>query len=143
VALRCLAAALRTATQAQPAATQFCACNVEWGKSQWSELPILRLVHEAPESDAKGALSDSGSESGVADTPVARVEAFLVEHTKSGRSWSRIQGKSLHQLGLDSLEVVQIRNLFNKKFGLNVPLGVVADPSATLADLSESLAKFF
>ena len=43
VALRCLAAALRTASQAQPAATQFCACNVEWQKSQWSELPILRL----------------------------------------------------------------------------------------------------
>ena len=141
MALRCLAAALRTATQAQPAATQFCACNVEWSKSQWSELPILRLVHEAPEAEVSWT-SESGSESGAADTPVARVEAFLVEHTKSGRSWSRIQGKSLHQLGLDSLEVVQVRNLFNKKFGVNVPLGVVADPSATLADLSESLAKF-
>ena len=93
---------------------------------------ILRASSECPTS----------SKSAVASTPVARAEAFLVEHTKSGRSWSRVQGKSLHQLGLDSLEVVQIRNLFNKKFSVNVPLGVVADPSALLSDLAESLAKF-
>merc|ERR1712167_373222 len=44
IALRCLATALRTASQAQLASVQFCACDMEWEKSQWSGLPILKRL---------------------------------------------------------------------------------------------------
>merc|ERR1719429_597456 len=44
-ALNCLAAALRIAGQAQPLAVQLCASDVSWGKTQWSDLAMLDLVH--------------------------------------------------------------------------------------------------
>merc|ERR1719335_1119793 len=44
IGLRCLAAALRSATKAQPDAVQFCACDVDWRRSHWKDLPIVDLV---------------------------------------------------------------------------------------------------
>mmetsp|Transcript_123527 Transcript_123527/g.395126 ORF Transcript_123527/g.395126 Transcript_123527/m.395126 type:complete len:2722 (+) Transcript_123527:112-8277(+) len=139
-ALQCLAAALRVAGQAQPAAVQFCACDVDWRKSQWNGLPILELVHDSapPEAEPEAAAGNKvGSESGG-----KRVENFLLQHTKSGTSWKKIQGKSLHLLGLDSLEIVQIRNFFNKQFGVNVPLSLIADPSVKLSALVPALCEY-
>jgi len=139
-ALQCLAAALRVAGQAQPAAVQFCACDVDWRKSQWNGLPILELVHDRapPEAEPEAAAGNKvGSESGG-----KRVENFLLQHTKSGTSWKKIQGKSLHLLGLDSLEIVQIRNFFNKQFGVNVPLSLIADPSVKLSALVPALCEY-
>jgi len=143
-ALSCLAAALRCAGQAQPAAVQVCACDVDWQKSQWKDLPILDLVSERSSANAgdEGDKHAAGVEVAAADSPQKRIEDFMVQHTKSGSSWKRIQGKSLHQLGLDSLEIVQLRNLFNKKFGVNVPLSVVADPSQQLNSLAPALCKY-
>jgi len=144
-ALGCLAAALRSAGQAQPSATQFCACDVQWQKSQWRDLPILDLVWERP-ADTAPVGGDAGAKAAeVSDggaTPQKKVEDFLVSSTRSSGSWKRIQGKTLHQLGLDSLEVVQLRNLFNKKFGVTVPLGVVADSTQKLSDLGAALGKY-
>eukprot|EP00931_Biecheleriopsis_adriatica_P089661 TRINITY_DN6374_c0_g2_i1.p1 TRINITY_DN6374_c0_g2~~TRINITY_DN6374_c0_g2_i1.p1 ORF type:complete len:2763 (+),score=637.33 TRINITY_DN6374_c0_g2_i1:1190-8290(+) len=139
-ALKCLEVALRQASQAQPGAPQLCACDVQWQKSQWQDLPILEHVHDrsaapAEENPAAGA-EDSGSKE-------SSVQVFLAQQAKSGGgSWGRVKGKSLHQLGLDSLELVQLRNQFNKKYSVNVPLGVIADPSQKLGDLAAALLKF-
>merc|ERR1711920_1165686 len=70
-----------------------------------------------------------------ADSLQNDVETFMVQHTK-GSSWKKVQNKSLFQLGLDSLEIVQVRNLFNKRFSTNVPLGMFADASQKVSDLA-------
>eukprot|EP00930_Biecheleria_cincta_P009311 TRINITY_DN11101_c0_g2_i1.p1 TRINITY_DN11101_c0_g2~~TRINITY_DN11101_c0_g2_i1.p1 ORF type:complete len:2749 (+),score=545.09 TRINITY_DN11101_c0_g2_i1:120-8366(+) len=139
-ALRCLAVALRQASQAQPGASQLCACDVEWEKSQWQDLPILEHVHDRS-SSATPARAGGAEESG--GSTESSVQGFLASMAKSGGGvWGRVKGKSLHQLGLDSLELVQLRNQFNKKFSVNVPLGVVADPSQKLGELAAALLKF-
>jgi len=155
VALRCLGAALRTATQAQPAAVQFCACDVEWSKSQWSKLPILELVEEDHEgvadvpdlalvtASADPVMAKADMEKGAAaeETQRKALEKFI-ESWSSGKTFSKVQGKTLVQLGVDSLEMVQFRNAFNKRFNVTVPLGVVADPSQKIAKLAEVLEKY-
>eukprot|EP00443_Scrippsiella_acuminata_P020537 CAMPEP_0115241604 /NCGR_PEP_ID=MMETSP0270-20121206/38516_1 /TAXON_ID=71861 /ORGANISM="Scrippsiella trochoidea, Strain CCMP3099" /LENGTH=2756 /DNA_ID=CAMNT_0002656631 /DNA_START=62 /DNA_END=8332 /DNA_ORIENTATION=- len=142
-ALSCLAAVLRCAGQAQPAAVQVCACDVDWQRSQWKDLPVLDLVLERSLTSTKDQPeSTGGAEAAAVDSPQKRIEDFLVRHTKSGNNWKRIQGKSLHQLGFDSLEIVQLRNMFNKHFGVNVPLSTVADPSQQLNILAPALCRY-
>lgn len=136
-ALNCLAVALCQATQVQ-GCTQMCACDVQWQKSQWKDLPILEHVHDrkAFQEEAKPKAEENGSKEG-------SIQGFLAQQAKSGGgNWGRVKGKSLHQLGLDSLELVQLRNLFNKKYNVNVPLGTIADPSQKLGDLASALLKF-
>merc|ERR1712032_545160 len=60
VALSCLAGALRASRQGrgQRGPSQFCACDVDWSKSSWSNLRILELVHDADDS-AEGAAADA------------------------------------------------------------------------------------
>lgn len=138
VALRCLAAALRSANRAQQAVMQFCACDVEWQRSQWKDLPILHLVAEKQvqlESQAPAAAQNDARPSGRAS-----LEEFMANYTS--QSWSKIKGKSLVKLGLDSLEVVQLRNQLNKNFSINVPLKIVAEPSQKLGDLVTALESY-
>jgi hypothetical protein len=54
-ALRCLGAAIRSATKAQPVAVQFCASDVDWTKTQWKDLSIVDLItgRPKPEADSK------------------------------------------------------------------------------------------
>lgn len=138
VALRCLGAALRAATQAQPSALQFCACDVNWPQSQWSDLPVLEYVTERAQKTSDASKESGGAAKQVDGAPDLLVEKFMVEHTK-GSSWKRIQNKSLHQLGLDSLEIVQLRNAFNKQFNVNVPLSAIADSSQKVVDIAAKL----
>jgi len=142
-ALQCLAAGLRIVGQPQPSAVQLCACDVDWQKSQWKDLPILDFVTGITKEDKSDALSSAPSEQNAkgAESSLSRVQDFMVTHTKSGGTWKRIQGKSLHQLGLDSLEIVQLRNMFNKKFGVNAPLSLLADPSQKVAELATALCE--
>lgn len=135
-ALECLAVALSQATQVQ-GCTQLCACDVQWQKSQWKDLPILDHVHDRKlfQEEVKPKEENGSKESSI--------QGFLSQQAKTGGgNWGRVKGKSLHQLGLDSLELVQLRNLFNKKYNVNVPLGIIADPSQKLGDLASALLKF-
>jgi len=103
----------------------------------------LDLVSEgAAEARAAKAVDQSkeGKQSDGA-TVAQQVEAFLIQHAKNGSSWKRIQSKTLFQLGLDSLDVVQLRGLFNKKFGINAPLNIIADSSLKLSDLAKALCE--
>ena len=47
---------------------------------------------------------------------------------------------ALLELGLDSLDLVQLRNGFQKAFKANVPLGVFTNANQTLAELLDKLA---
>merc|ERR1711937_758259 len=82
-------------------------------------------------------------EKGAADEETQRraLEKFI-ESWSSGKTFSKIQGKTLVQLGVDSLEMVQFRNAFNKRFNVTVPLGIVADPSQKISKLAEVLEKY-
>lgn len=137
-ALRCLAAALRSAHGAQQAVVQFCACDVDWQRSQWKDLPILDLVAEGQAAQPEGKLAATPSDAGALGK--GSLEDFMANYTS--QAWSRIKGKSLIKLGLDSLEVVVLRNQFNKHFGVNVPLKVVAEPSQKIADLVTAMGTF-
>lgn len=66
------------------------------------------------------------------------VEAFLLRKTDA-KSWLGASKKSLTQLGLDSLDVVQVRNAFQKEFKAQVPLSVFSKPNQSLQDLRRSL----
>lgn len=124
-ALSCLAAALRIAGQAHPMAMQICASDVEWAKSQWNDLPILELVHTP---SASMSIADPPRAGGAVSSE-RTIEEFMLKNLKSGGKWKRAETKSLLDLGLDSLETVQLRNAFNKHFNANVPLSVMADSS--------------
>ena len=49
-------------------------------------------------------------------------------------------GLSLVELGLDSLDLVQLRNGFQKKFKVNVPMATFTNAQQTLADLLARLS---
>jgi len=142
VALRCLAMALRTASQSQLANVQFCACDMKWEKSQWSALPILKRISgvQSPEP-SKHARETMVKAISPRSAQRKSIEEF-VEQQANGTAFSKICKKTLPQIGFDSLEMVQFRNAFNKRFSVNVPLGLVADPSQKLGDLAEELGKF-
>jgi len=137
-ALRCLAASLRSAATSQQAACQFCACDVEWQQSQWKDLPILDLVTERQAPSLPGPAP--AGEFNKSAPGIPSLEEFMANYTS--QAWTRIKGKSLMKLGLDSLEIVQFRNQFNKHFGANVPLRVVAEPSQKIGDLVLALEPF-
>eukprot|EP00929_Paragymnodinium_shiwhaense_P093438 TRINITY_DN5360_c0_g1_i18.p1 TRINITY_DN5360_c0_g1~~TRINITY_DN5360_c0_g1_i18.p1 ORF type:complete len:2480 (-),score=488.65 TRINITY_DN5360_c0_g1_i18:355-7005(-) len=136
VALRCLASALRTATQAQRDAVQFAACDVDWKKSTWADLPILGLVHE--KEQIPGDASDADDVEDEAQALHAAIEALFTKHAGDG-VWRKNTNKPLHQLGFDSFDTVQLRNAFNKQFGVTVPLSVFMDPRKAAADILQEL----
>jgi len=143
VALQCLAAALHMAAQPQHTAMQLCACDVDWERSQWRKLPLLKSLGG---SESKGPSETTRPKPATAaaspGNPRESVESFLLQHVRGGKSWARVQDKSLAQVGLDSLEIVQVRNLFNQKFGVNVPLTTFADLSIALSKLAGELRQF-
>jgi len=142
IALRCLAAALRTASQAQSAAVQFCACDMEWEKSQWSGLPILKRIPGAHPPKSTKVVTETIVVKTISPRSAQRkaIEEFM-EQQANGTAFSKIHKKTLPQIGFDSLEMVQFRNAFNKRFSVTVPLGLVADPSRKLGELAEELGK--
>lgn len=142
VALRCLAAALRTASQAQHATVQFCACDMEWEKSQWSGLPILKRIPGAQSAKSAKVVDETPVKSISPRSAQRKAIEEFIEQQANGTAFSKIHKKTLPQIGFDSLEMVQFRNAFNKRFSVTVPLGLVADPSRKLGNLAEELGKF-
>lgn len=71
---------------------------------------------------------------GGAAAVVERVETFL-----RGRMSVWDAGSPLVELGLDSLDLVQLRTAFNKAFGCVVPLSVFTNANQTLEQLQQKL----
>jgi len=132
-ALRCLGASLRAGGQAQAMAVQFAVCDVDWDKSPWGDLPLLSLIKE-PSVTPKVVESGKSRER-------TSLEEFLVLQT-TGTSWEKIRNKTFNQLGVDSLEVVQLRNAFNRKFGANVSIAMISDPTLKVHELLSKMQAF-
>jgi len=140
VGIRCLAAVVRSAAETvRPVATQFAACDVEWHKSQWKGLPVLRAVaEETVEDDVGGAGSPCCAQDASKMDPDGNLKRFLLQQVRSEK-WEKAEKKTLNQLGLDSLEMVQLRNAFNNSFKANVPLSVLTNPSSKLSAIFSDL----
>ncbi|KAL1526376.1 hypothetical protein AB1Y20_015089 [Prymnesium parvum] len=164
-AVSCIAEALRRLQADPPPAggarvgshgLQFAVADMEWWRSPWPSHPLLQgVMHRLPPAEAKvlesgddiAAARGSGRASSAAMPATApplaavggegardRVEAFL-----KGRLSVWEPAHTLLDLGLDSLDLVQLRNGFQKQFKLNVPMAVFTNANQTLVDLIEKL----
>jgi len=79
VALQCLAAALDMAAQPQPAAMQLCVCDVDWERTQWRKLSLLKDIRGL-ESQGQAETARPKLEAVVRaqGNPKEQVEAFFV-----------------------------------------------------------------
>jgi len=148
------------------AGLQFAVADVEWWRSPWPSHPLLQgVMHRLPpappqapepaeaeaegraktssrrksgssvsggQGDADGGAADKGSNGG----SLERVEGFLRNRISV---WQ--PDGSLTDLGLDSLDLVQLRNAFQKGFKCSVPLAVFTNAQQTLAELISKLAE--
>ena len=152
------AAAAAAAARPLDRGLQFAVAEIEWWRSPWPDHPLLdgfmrRLPPPAADAaDAEGAPVDAaaaaaaagegsgsdageGSSSGSEDAR-ARVEAFVQARLSA---WEPAQ--TLVELGLDSLDLVQLRNNFQKAFACKVPLGVFTNATQTLESLLVKLSE--
>lgn len=148
-ALACLAAVVRIVEQSWSAGgAQFCVCDADWGHGSWRDLPVLSLI--APErsvvkdstsvpslgaQDAAGGRAAAGRPAAAAGSAL---EAFLLRQVDSAE-WSAVATKTLTQMGLDSMDVVTLRNAFNKEFTAKVALTAFSKPNLALRDLRQAL----
>jgi acyl carrier protein len=134
-----------TVRSGKAAGVQYAVCDVQWRKGPWAGMKCVASLEEAQERQrlrqiAGGAHNIS---SGVADAVSAdpqhsdsgpsdesTLQVFLKEYVSG---WDEDEG--LDALGLDSLDLVQMRNAFIKEFKLQVPLSVFAAPNQTLGEL--------
>ena len=136
---------------------QFAVADIEWWRSPWPNHPLLQdFMHRLPPAppappeegadadaadaaaaaaaqSAGGAAADDAAGSGAAAV-AERVEAFL-----RGRMSVWDASSPLVELGLDSLDLVQLRTAFQKAFGCVVPLGVFTNANQTLEQLQQKL----
>ena len=143
---------------------QFAVADVEWWRSPWPTHPILQgVMHRLPPREARAVDDEADDESaqhsaargarrGKADgarrpstdgppsgssamDQGARVEAFLQSRLSV---WQ--PSLSLTELGLDSLDLVQLRNGFQKAFKRTVPLATFTNAQQTLEQLLSKLS---
>jgi len=67
------------------------------------------------------------------------VRAFFLKNLKSCCTWKSVSNRSLLELGFDSLEIVQLRNSFNRTFSKNIPLNIFSDAGLEMHELLEKL----
>jgi len=155
-AVSCVAAALR-AVQQPGANLQFCVAEVDWWRSPWPDHPLLQgLLRRTPQpppaaaaAAPPAALAASAAKAKASSAPLgaapkteasgdarARAEAWM-----RGRLSEWDSGAMLASLGLDSLDLVQLRNGFNKHFRTEVPLSIFSNASQTLDELLDKVGK--
>ena len=136
---------------AQPSQGSYCpqqwaVAHVDWKYSVWGERPISRRLPAGQREGPPGARRErrkrlrkarkaqhkaaSGSESAAR----GRVHAFLQE-----RMSAMIEDETLAALGVDSLDEVQMRNEFQREFGVKPPLALFGAPGQTLGGLMAGL----
>ncbi|WKB55889.1 type I polyketide synthase [Eleftheria terrae] len=122
---------------------QFAVCDVDWARSPWAGQPLVREVLAGPPTQAAAPADAGPLPGGPAGVGAGRaaeaagtepVMGFLREHVSR---WD--EALSLSALGLDSLDLAQLRNGFFKRFGQQVPLSLLATPGLTLGALLRQL----
>merc|ERR1719272_1019108 len=130
-------------------------CDVEWERSPWRSLPLVQSPRAA-QLAARGGGDDGwdsaavesgdtrhgGGDDGDADDDDGGWEVVgndEIETLMRGLvpSWS--VHETLPAVGLDSLDIVQMRSSINKELGLSVPLSIFNRPTQTLGELLASL----
>ena len=87
------------------------------------------------------AAEEGGAEAGGVLAPELDAEAKAANGRARAEAWMRGRLNEweletrLAELGLDSLDLVQLRNAFNKHFRTEVPLSVFSNANQTLAAL--------
>jgi len=156
-ALGCIADALRR-LQAMPMCDsdvgrrplcrgmQFAVADVEWWRSPWPSHPLLQhMMHRLPTAASQVDKSEnlateastatgSGMNSGAGSAGRSQVGDFFRARISV---WE--PQMSLLDLGLDSLDLVQLRNGFQKSFRVTVPLSIFTNANQKLEDLLDKL----
>eukprot|EP00965_Chrysotila_dentata_P007950 259155-Pleurochrysis_carterae.AAC.1 len=168
-ALGCVAKALaelRSAAAVQPdARLQFMVADVEWWKSPWPRssltsafaprMPALALLPQedsgSSSSSSSGPVGFDGGKGAATLSPASRraqeaIGRGHVEKWMRSRLSTWEESTPLSELGLDSLDLVQLRNAFNKNFRSEgrladeVPLSVFSNANQTLAQLMDKVS---
>ena len=129
---------------------QVAICRADWPSSVWRGSPAVASLQRAlmpepvqgkgeqegkPKKEKKRKRRKKGTK-GNAGKNRSVVEAFLADRVSM---WAPTE--TLSALGVDSLDEVQLRNEFQEKIGVSVPLSVFVAPSQTLGRLCEELTK--
>ena len=140
-----LATIIRNTEASATQLRQYAVCRTEWARSPFKNSSVLREipVEFKPQTASRSAGGKSGPRSSRADprsgpkagTRDSEVKAFLMDRVPRWDPQSQLQA-----LGLDSLDMVQLRNSFNATFHTRLPLGLFAAPNQTLQQLADKLA---
>ncbi|WP_420474262.1 alpha/beta fold hydrolase [Noviherbaspirillum sp. ST9] len=130
----------------------FTICNTRWEQSLWRQHPMLSRIpadverrHDSRRIEADVSMDETTAASTRSrgsmgsnethDGATSDVRTFLSGFVSA---WS--PHDDLTSLGLDSLDLVQIRNGFNRTFNADVPLSTFFAPNMTLENLERTLA---
>lgn len=133
-ALGCLGEVVRrVASGLDGARSQYSVVDADWGRCIWKDAAAVRLLTSdaAEKSSANGNSPDC---TGADDEHNAGVESFLRARLSV---WEPEAGWL--DLGMDSLDDVQIRNEFKTQFGVAVPRSLFARAHLTLAQIRDEL----
>ncbi len=122
-------------------ARQFAVCDVDWPRSPWRDLPILAALPRPAAATPPAALaSPAASATPIvvapprAGAPADPVRTFLEAYVSR---WD--ERLDLAALGLDSLDLAQMRNGFFKQFGVQLPLSMLASPNLKIGELAHRM----
>ncbi|MCW7538711.1 AMP-binding protein [Aquabacterium sp. A7-Y] len=113
---------------------QFAVCDVDWPRSPWAQLPLLRPVLDSEPARLHEATAEPPSTKGAGGGQSDAVQSFLSDYLSR---WD--EGLDLAALGLDSLDLAQLRNGFFKRFGRHIPLSLLSSPTLTVGELMRHL----
>lgn len=147
-AIGCIAHALRAMQPDAPAANlQYCVAEVEWWRSPWPDHPLLQgVIRRTPPPLVTLPLSPAVPTASPVVVAPAKGGA-TVDGRAQAESWMRGRLSEwdgpamLASLGLDSLDLVQLRNAFNKHFQAEVPLSIFSNASQTLDELLDRVGQ--
>ncbi len=119
---------------------QYAVCRTEWARSPFKNSSALRelSVESKVPAASRSASAKNGSKPATKTAKTgshdSEVKAFLLDRVPRWDPQSQLQA-----LGLDSLDMVQLRNSFNATFHTRLPLGLFAAPNQTLQQLTDKL----
>ncbi|KVL62023.1 type I polyketide synthase [Burkholderia ubonensis] len=154
-AFAALGALLADALGGATAGRQFAVCDVDWPRSPWRDAPIVAEIARGDASvlatasasaprTAAAVRIDGGPDPARSIQPASEsarppserdsVRTFLEDYVSR---WD--ERLDLATLGLDSLDLAQMRNGFFKKFGVQIPLSTLASPTLKIGELARRM----
>jgi hypothetical protein len=142
--MQCIGWALLHSLSQPDRAFQFAVCDCDWPRTPWAGLPLISHLEQRP----AGNLDDATSEDEEMTDRATDKEADEASHDSAVVAFlrDRVPGRwdpkeTLSELGMDSLDTVQLRNGFNKVFSPSTPakMSLFTDPSTTLGALISAL----